>query len=305
MKADSDLLASFVADQNLRRMSQSTIEAGYCRLKMFLSWASGAKIDPLQITRDGLLAYLLHMQGLGHKSATLQKDFSVLVSFYELLEEQGKSNSASQVKQIQKKYMRSYKPDAETRQIISIEQAAQMVAATIDTRDRAILLLLLKTGIRRGELVSLDTSDISLEGLSITLKPTAKRSNRLVFFDGEAKEALQRWLKAREHRAAAGENALFLGEVGKRLQKKGVRNVVVRAAERVGLHTQGAPLDARFGPHCCRHWWTTHLLRSGCPREHVQWLRGDAIKEAVDIYYHISPNDVRKSYLAHIPQLGI
>jgi len=41
------------------------------------------------------------------------------------------------------------------------------------------------------------------------------------------------------------------------------------------------------------------------PREYVKWLRGDAIKEAVDIYYHIDSEDVRRSYLAHIPRLGI
>ena len=139
-----------------------------------------------------------------------------------------------------------------------------MVASTIDTRDRAILLLLLKTGIRRGELVSLDLADVSLERLSITLKPTAKRSNRIVFFDQEAKDALERWLRARARRAG-DEPALFLGESGKRLGKRGVRNAVVRAAERVGLHTSGAPLDARFGPHCCRHWNVTHLLRAGMP----------------------------------------
>ena len=251
-------------------------------------------MDPLDPSREDLLAYLEYSQSLKHSSSTLKKDFSALASFYELLEEQGKSSSAGQVKQIQKKYMRSYKPDAEVRQIISIEQSAQMVASTIDTRDKAILLLLLKTGIRRGELVSLDLADISLEGLSITLKPAAKRSNRMVFFDHEAREALERWRRARARRAG-DESALFLGESGKRLEKRGVRNAVVRAAERVGLHAKGAPLEARFGPHCCRHFWTTQLLRSGCPREYVQWLRGDAIKEAVDIYYHVDPEDVRKS----------
>ncbi len=40
-------------------------------------------------------------------------------------------------------------------------------------------------------------------------------------------------------------------------------------------------------------------------REYVQWLRGDAIREAVDIYFHVDPVDVRRSYLASIPQLGI
>jgi hypothetical protein len=40
-------------------------------------------------------------------------------------------------------------------------------------------------------------------------------------------------------------------------------------------------------------------------REYVQWLRGDALREAIDIYNHIAPEDVGKSYLAHIPQLGV
>jgi hypothetical protein len=40
-------------------------------------------------------------------------------------------------------------------------------------------------------------------------------------------------------------------------------------------------------------------------REYVQWLRGDAIKEAVDIYFHIDPKDVQEAYLACIPQLSI
>jgi hypothetical protein len=41
--------------------------------------------------------------------------------------------------------------------------------------------------------------------------------------------------------------------------------------------------------------------------EYVQWLRGDSIKRAVDIYFHVDPMDVRKQYLAHthIPQLGV
>jgi len=46
-------------------------------------------------------------------------------------------------------------------------------------------------------------------------------------------------------------------------------------------------------------------MRAGMKKEYVQWLRGDAIKEAVDIYFHINPEDVRKQYLAHVPPLGV
>ena len=53
------------------------------------------------------------------------------------------------------------------------------------------------------------------------------------------------------------------------------------------------------------HWFITHLRRAGMTREFIQELRGDARKEAIDIYDHIDKKELRESYLAHIPQLGI
>ena len=50
---------------------------------------------------------------------------------------------------------------------------------------------------------------------------------------------------------------------------------------------------------------TEELLRAGMSRDHVKWIRGDAMKESIDIYYHIDVEDVRKSYMAYVPQLGI
>jgi integrase/recombinase XerD len=66
---------------------------------------------------------------------------------------------------------------------LSLEEATKMIRSTIDSRDRAILTMLLKTGIRRSELISLDLSDVDMKGLSAALKPTGKRTNRTVFFD--------------------------------------------------------------------------------------------------------------------------
>ena len=64
-------------------------------------------------------------------------------------------------------------------------------------------------------------------------------------------------------------------------------------------------MEDHFSSHACRHWFVTHMLKAGMPREFIQELRGDVRKEAIDIYNHIAPEDVRKSYLAHVPQLGI
>jgi integrase/recombinase XerD len=41
------------------------------------------------------------------------------------------------------------------------------------------------------------------------------------------------------------------------------------------------------------------------PREFIQELRGDLRKEAIDIYDHIDKKELRESYLAKMPQLGV
>jgi hypothetical protein len=72
----------------------------------------------------------------------------------------------------------------------------------------------------------------------------------------------------------------------------------------VGLHDPDSErMKDHFSPHCARHWNTIDLLREGMKRDYVQWLRGDAIKEAVYIYFHVGLKDVQEAYLATIPQL--
>ena len=82
--------------------------------------------------------------------------------------------------------------------------------------------------------------------------------------------------------------------------------MVEKVATQVGLHDPTSErMEDHFSPHCCRHWFTTHLRRADMPREFIQELRGDVWKEAIDIYDHIDRKELRESYLAHIPQLGI
>ena len=129
---------------------------------------------------------------------------------------------------------------------------------------------------------------MNLVEYKIRLKPTAKRSNRTVFFDDETAFALRRWLKVREGMSQRNGSTLFLTAAGDRLDRDGVYGLVIEAAERVGLHDPASMCpEEHFSPHCCRHWFTTYLRRAGMRREFIQELRGDSRKEAIDIYDHI------------------
>jgi integrase/recombinase XerD len=177
----------------------------------------------------------------------------------------------------------------------------------MNPRDKAIVTLLAKTGIRRGELIRIDLEDIDWIDQSIRLKPHPKRSNCLVFFDDECARVLKRWMKTRDsYSVQPGCTALFVNERGGRLQRHGVSHAVTKHATRIGLHDPTSKrLDERFTPHCCRHWFTTHLRRNGMQRELIKELRGDARRDAMDIYDHIDKRELKRAYLAAIPQLGI
>jgi integrase/recombinase XerD len=88
--------------------------------------------------------------------------------------------------------------------------------------------------------------------------------------------------------------------------RSGVYNMVINQAEKVGLHDPGSKrVEDHFTPHCFRHFFTTMLSRAGIDKDLLKELRGDARRDSMDIYRHIDLEELRKAYLAHVPELGI
>ena len=300
----SDLIERFHNDCNLRDMV-TTMDYVY-RTRAYCAFLETRGKNPLNTDRDDLRDFLAHLKTKGLKFRTIDAIYTSLSAFYEFLIIEGLVEY-NPVLPFRKYYLRRYKKDndSETRKLISVEDASKLVNSILDTRDRCILVLLFKTGMRVGELTSLDVDDIDLDKGQVTLKLKKKRTNRVLFLDNEAIAILERWLVARKNRKGGEGQALFLSKIGTRITKRTVENSIERHAERVGLHKPGARLEDRFTPHCCRHWFVTHLLRAGMSRDFVKELRGDARGEAIDIYNHIDKKELQESYLAHIPQLGI
>jgi integrase/recombinase XerD len=239
------------------------------------------------------------------KIATIEGIYTSLSAFYEFLIIEGLVEY-NPILPFRKYYLRRYKSDndSEVRKLINVEDASRLVNSILDSRDKCILILLFKTGMRVGELASLDVDDIDLDKGEVLLKLKKKRTNRVLFLDNEAIAVLHNWLAARKNRKGSESQALFLSKTGTRITKRTIENAIEKHAERVGLHTPGARLEERFTPHCCRHWFVTYLLRAGMSRDFVKELRGDTRGEAIDIYNHIDRKELKESYLAHIPQLG-
>ncbi len=303
-----DLIAEFKEDCLIRGMSPESLRRYISNIRIFAEYLEANGKDLLKVDKHilkGFIAHLRRDREVSQKS--VENYFTSISSFYDYLqyEEYVEGNPVGPVR---KRYVRSYKDndDSHMRKLISVDDMARLINSTLDVRDKAIITLLAKTGIRRNELITLDVEDVDFVEQKIRLKPTAKRSNRTVFFDGEAAILLQRWIKARQTRNKQNVKALFLNSRGSRIGKNEVYESVTRPAKVIGLYNVNSDkMEDHFHPHCCRHWFTTELRKAGMPREFIQELRGDARKDAIDIYDHIDSNELRESYMACIPQLGI
>ena len=304
----AEMIRQYKEDCEIRGMSPESLRRYISSLKIYNQYLRERHIDLLNVDRNILrsfLEYLRKERNVGLK--TVGNYFTSMAMFYEFLEYEGYVDK-NPVHSVRKRYVRKYKDNDEgqMRKLISVEEMAKLINSTLDVRDKAIITLLAKTGIRRKELITLDVDDINWVEQSMRLKPTPKRTNRTVFFDDETAIILHRWVRARESRNKKGSKALFINNMGTRLNRNGVYLAVTKPAEKIGLHNPHSDrMEDHFSPHCCRHWFTTHLRRAGMPREFIQELRGDVRKEAIDIYDHIDKKELRESYLAHVPQLGI
>lgn len=299
------LVERWKKDSAIRGMSSETIRGYSYEIQAFARFLQGC--DLLEVDKIKIKAYLEDQRSRGITTQTIRLRLAALSSFYEfcIFEE---LIDANPVIEIRRRYLSRYKIDGEkhTHKLISVEEAATLINSLVDIRDKAIVTLLFKTGIRRRELLALDINDINWQDQSILLKPTKKRTNRTVFFDGETALILQRWLNVRQDRNRRGSPALFISSWGKRLDRGSIHYIIRKPAVLLGLHNENSDMmEDHFSAHCCRHWFTTHLRRAGMPREFIQELRGDVRREAIDIYDHIDKKELRESYLAHIPQLGI
>jgi integrase/recombinase XerD len=176
------------------------------------------------------------------------------------------------------------------RGIVTVAQAHRLMGAPdshdpIGQRDRAILEILYGTGLRLGEAVRLDLTDLDLRTSVVLVRTGKGRKDRVVPIGAAAATALDGYLTdTRPALANAGEPALFVNRSGRRLQAPGLRVRVHEAGHRIGV-----PLT----PHALRHAYATHLLRGGADLRHVQALLGHRCLTTTALYTRVAITDLR------------
>lgn len=155
-------------------------------------------------------------------------------------------------------------------------------------RNRALLALLLDTGIRLGELAGLTPRDI-LQGQYVRVIGKGDKE-RVVPFQAEAKRLLSDWLKVRAALDEPEDAPLF------RLNRHGIVSLVRRLKRAAGVDVY---------PHKVRHTCATKLVRNRVDISHVKEILGHSSIVVTEGYLSLSREDLRDKHAEGSPFASI
>lgn len=279
--SNNRLLEIFLAAKLVEGCSQKTIKYYETTVKQLFKYMPK---NVKEYTTDDLRAYLAVFQKK-HKSSkvTIDNIRRIFSSFFSWLEDED-FILKSPVRRIHK-----VKTGEQVKEVISDENLERLRDNCNCPRDLAIIDMLASTGMRVGELVKLNKSDINFTERECIVFGKGNKE-RVVYFNARAKLHLQEYLNTRKDKNPA----LFvsLDKPHARLQISGVE---------MRLRELGRELKIpRIHPHKFRRTLATMAIDKGMPVEQVQTLLGHVKIDTTMRYAMVNQTNVKLSHRKYL-----
>ena len=277
-------LCTFLLDAQVAGRSQATIEFYEQKLRPFLVYLDSQLIAvPEQITADHVRAFLAGLAP-AHTQGGVHSYWRALRAYIHFLARKGVI--------IQNPLLRMRAPHVDERPLDpASESAVQALLSTCDRfalglRDRALLLTLLDTGLRAGELLALNLDDLDMAEGRVTVRRSKNGHPRTVFVGRQTNRALAAWLRQRP--ILPGQEALWLAYQSDgthaRLRYDGLRDMLKRRAARAGVESSSL--------HSFRRAFAVSMLRSGTDVISISRLMGHGSLPVLQRYLRQLPDDL-------------
>lgn len=280
-ETNSELLDMFISAKRVEGCSEKTLKYYQASIMRLFS---NVDIPAIRMRTDDLRGYLSEYQQTSQCSkSNIDNIRRILSSFFAWLEDENYILK-SPVRRIHK--IKSNQPVKETYTDESLEIMRDQCGCL---RDLALIDLLSSTGMRVGELVRLNRSDIDFENRECIVFGKGSKE-RPVYFDARTKIHLKNYLDSR-----TDENpALFVSLIQpfKRLEISGVEIRLRNLGRKLGI--------TKVHPHKFRRTLATRAIDKGMPIEQVQKLLGHAKIDTTMQYAMVNQNNVKISHRKYI-----
>jgi integrase/recombinase XerD len=170
---------------------------------------------------------------------------------------------------------------------IEPDDVKRLLRKRFTTRDRCMILMLLRSGIRIGELLALTLQDIILKTRTLIIQESAKTgSGRIAYISDDAYKALRKWINVSNPKR----KYLFYSSSGANMSYGTARCSFIKCLRKAGLVRKGYTL------HCLRHTFASELLSAGMPLESLQILMGHSNIEVTRRYARLTNKALEKDY---------
>jgi len=257
-------------------------------LKLFFSWAG---VPPDLITLRDIDRYIERCLALGHAVATVNRRLAAISAFYQFLEFE-RDNAPPNPVLPKRHYIHQGQRLPRDVEDADVEQ---LFAVMHDRRDRAMFLLMLRCGLRVGEVRNLSMDDLYLKPSTASLPRLwlhGKRgAQRIVYLSHHTLDALNAWLDVRPDTES---QAVFLNRSKGRFSVTGIQLRIRHYSHQAGVW---------ITCHQLRHTFGRHMTEARMPLTSIQRLMGHVRLRTTQLYLHISDPQVQADYEAATEQV--
>lgn len=278
---NENYLKMFIDAKRIEGCSERTLQYYNLTVSQLLSFVT---VPVRKMTTDEIRGYLAEYQQRNNCSkVTVDNVRRNISSFFSWLEEEDYILK-SPMKRIHK-----IKTKQPVKEIISDEMIERLRDNCKCVRDLAMIDLLYSTGIRVGELVGLNISDINFEERECVVYGKGDKE-RKVYFDAKAKLHLQNYIEGRQD----NNPALFI-TLDAPYDRLKISGVEIRVRE-LGRKLQ---MD-KIHPHKFRRTMASRAIDKGMPIEQVQKILGHSQIDTTMQYAIVNQNNVKTSHRKYI-----
>ena len=167
--------------------------------------------------------------------------------------------------------------------VLSKEEIKSILESLANVKHRTMLSLIYACGLRRGELINLQPSNIDSKRNILIIKNGKGKKDRIVPISDKIIEMLRDYYKIYKPRVW-----LFEGrEVGTKYSEVSLQSVLKNAIKKAKIRK---PVTL----HWLRHSYATHLLESGTDLRYIQELLGHKSSKTTEIYTHVSTHSLKQ-----------
>jgi site-specific recombinase XerD len=287
-------VSNYLMDLYRRNCRPKTIRSRFGFIFQFLKFlkAQGRELLEL-IRREEICAFIEHEQDRGLSPASVRCCIDAVYAFIGFW-----VNPEILSAELLKRKLQIRVPESLPR-AIDPQDIRKLLSVIRRPRDQAMVLVLLRTGMRIGELLNTTVADVDFSERRIEIFETQKnRVGRGVYLADDACQALAHWLRVRRWQTAL----IFSGHGGWPLSYEVVRSKFKRLLEQAELAHKGYTL------HCLRHTFASELLNAGMRLECLQPLLGHSQIEMTRRYARLTDVTRKEEYfraMAKIEKDGV